>query len=310
MDDPLDDTCRLPRGAEGDRLVLLPNHAMRARRCSRAVAALWVWEVLAGVATAWPVVAVVRSVYGSHPHADAILWEPGGLALLDLLVRSLPLSGALLAHLAVVAIFVAFIGVLLASALFVCIGFGDPDGGSPGLRRALLASLPAFGPSAAIFATALVFEASLAAASLTLAGLAATGFERSLGDVAADGVALSLVGVCAAAAAVAGVLQDVARAAIVRTGTGVREGVRTALRALSTSLIWSWGWRAVASVVPIGFGALLAERLGGRGGFSLTLLFAVHQAVILARTALRASWLARAMRAVDAVSRPLHTHAR
>jgi hypothetical protein len=71
------------------------------------------------------------------------------------------------------------------------------------------------------------------------------------------------------------------------------------LRREPLALTWSWAWRAAASLVPIVFGSLVAERLGGRGGLALVGLFGIHQTVVLSRVALRASWLAKAMRAVD-----------
>lgn len=287
------------------RLALLPNPAMRARRCLSAIAAWWAWQAIFGAAMAWPMTALARAAYGSQARADAVLWEPEGFALLDLVVRRLPVLGGLVAHAATILLFSMVLGLLPASALFVCVGFASHDAKSPTVRQALLAAIPALGPSAALFATALVFEVSLGAAALAGAGLAQEGFQRTLGDVAADGVALFLVVMCAAIAAVAGVLQEVARAAVVRFGLGAREGLRKALRALATApvtLLWSWAWRALASVVPVGVGALLAWRLGGRGGVSLVVLLVMHQMIIVVRTALRASWFARAMRAVDSLT--------
>jgi hypothetical protein len=55
--------------------------------------------------------------------------------------------------------------------------------------------------------------------------------------------------------------------------------------------------------VPIVAVALLADRIGGRGGVALVVLAALHQSVILSRVALRASWLAKAMRSVEDVGR-------
>jgi hypothetical protein len=43
-------------------------------------------------------------------------------------------------------------------------------------------------------------------------------------------------------------------------------------------------------------GAAAAARLGGREGIALAALALVHQLGVLARVALRASWLARALR--------------
>jgi hypothetical protein len=296
----------LPRllSSRREPLLVLPNDAMRARRCPKAIVAVWAWEALFGTALAWPFAAIVQSAYGSHPRADAVLWEPGGLALLDLVVRRQPALGALVAHVATVVLLALVLGLLPSAALFACVGFTTPDRKSPTLRDAFLAAIPAFGPSAVLFATALVFDVSLGAAAWAGAGLADEGFERALGEVAADAIALSLVVACWAVAGVAGVLQEVGRAAVVRFRVGAPEGLRTALRALAmapTALLWSWGWRMLASVVPVALGGLLAGRIGGRGGSSLIVLLVMHQLIILVRAALRASWFARAMRAVDAV---------
>ena len=57
---------------------------------------------------------------------------------------------------------------------------------------------------------------------------------------------------------------------------------------------------ALASLAPIFAAAWVAGRLGGRGGLALLVVFALHQLGVAARVALRTSWLARALRAVDA----------
>src|SRR5262249_7964259 len=79
----------------------------------------------------------------------------------------------------------------------------------------------------------------------------------------------------------------------------VKMGVKTFARRPSR-LVWSWLWRSGASLIPAIAAAALSSRIGARSGFALFALFLMHQAVIVARVALRASWLARAMRAVDA----------
>jgi len=46
----------------------------------------------------------------------------------------------------------------------------------------------------------------------------------------------------------------------------------------------------------------VAGKLGGHGGFDLVFLFVLHQSVVVVRVALRTSWMARALRAVDGTS--------
>ncbi len=108
------------------------------------------------------------------------------------------------------------------------------------------------------------------------------------------------------AASAIGVAHDLARAAVVRfdvPGTrAVVLGSRT-LRLAPLPLWWSWAWRALASVAPVVAVATVAGRLGARGAAALFFLFVLHQSVVLARVALRASWLAKALRAVDGALR-------
>jgi len=64
--------------------------------------------------------------------------------------------------------------------------------------------------------------------------------------------------------------------------------------------MWSWAWRALISLGLVVCVAAVVPRFGARGFIVVALL---HQLVAIARTCLRASWLARALRAVDAVHR-------
>jgi hypothetical protein len=289
-----------------ERLFLLPNHAMRARRCPRLVAALWVWEAALGAALAWPFASIVRAAYGTHPRGDEVLWEPGGLPLLDLLTRRLPVAGSLVAHVALIVLFTLVFGLLPLGACLVCVGFTTPDRKPPSLSICIQKAVPAMTPLFGLLLLTLAFQASLVVAFLTGAGLAAEGFQRSLGDVKADCLAALVAVLGLAAIAFAGVVEDVARAAVVRFGVGALEGLRTSLSTVwrvPGRIVWSWAWRNLAALVPVAFGVLLAGRLGGRGGAGLVVLFVIHQLIIAVRAALRVSWLAKAMRAVDARGR-------
>jgi hypothetical protein len=289
-----------------ERLFLLPNHAMRARRCAKIIGALWVWEAGLGAALTWPLAAIVHTAYGTHPRGDEVLWEPGGLPLLDLFMRRLPALGSLFAHTATIVLFALVVGLLPLGASLVCIGFTTPDRKPPTLATCIQKAVPAMGPLLLLLALTLAFQASLVIASLTGAGLASQGFQRALGDVEADCFAVLIALVGLAAMALAGIVHDVARAAVVRFGVSGLEGLRVALSTVwgaPARIVWSWAWRSLASLVPVAFGVLLAGRLGGRGGTGLIALFVIHQLIVAVRAALRLSWLARAMRAVDARGR-------
>jgi hypothetical protein len=115
-------------------------------------------------------------------------------------------------------------------------------------------------------------------------------------------VQLAILGAFVLVAAVFGIGRDLCSAAVIRFhvsgGRGLALGTRT-LRLAPVSLGWSWAWRSLASLATLAVGAWVADRLGGRGGMPLFVLLVIHQSVVGSRVALRASWLARALRAVD-----------
>jgi hypothetical protein len=118
-----------------------------------------------------------------------------------------------------------------------------------------------------------------------------------------EGVVLAVVVIFAS---VLGVIQDLARAAVIRFKVrGLRAlglGART-FRLAPVALWWSWAWRTIAAIAPVLAASAVAGRIGGRSGAALVFLVVLHQAVAAARVALHASWLARALRAVDGTLR-------
>jgi hypothetical protein len=102
---------------------------------------------------------------------------------------------------------------------------------------------------------------------------------------------------------IVGVVHDLARAAVVRAGVGALRGVVLGARTFGGARVawwWAWAWRETAGLAVLAAGAAGAGRLGGRGGAALVALALVHQLSVLARVALRASWLAQALRGTSA----------
>jgi hypothetical protein len=290
-----------------DRLVLLTNAAMTARRRPLAIALLWAYEALVALALAWPFAAFVRSSYGAHPDGDAPLWHPGGLALADLMLRSgssgnKELGAALSAHTTFALGIGAAVGLLPLAVLVVSIAFTTPDRGHPPLRRVLDRAVGAF---PAFFSLLLLmsivefaFVALAVGAGATTSGLAM----RSLGDARAQQLGAAVALPIALLALVAGVLHDLARTAVVRFDAGALAALRFALTAMRRTKgrpMWSWTWRALVGLVLIAIASAVSTRLGGRAGFALVALTVIHQLVTLSRVALRASWMAKALRLVD-----------
>jgi hypothetical protein len=98
-----------------------------------------------------------------------------------------------------------------------------------------------------------------------------------------------------------GLIHDLARAAAVRLGLGglaaLSEGARVLRRRVPTAVL-GWGWRMAAGAALVTAGAMLSgaislERWTGWGAVLL-----MHQVIAFALVALRASWLACALRLV------------
>lgn len=299
-------SARASQSRDEGELVLLANHAMRARRRPWAIVGVWAWQGAFALMTAWPAASLVESFYGGHPRGDAALWEAGALPLLDLGAHAWRARSALTTHAATLMSLAVVLGLLPAAALLASIAFTTRDLHAPPLGRLLARALPAFRPMLVVFACTSLAQLSLALVGLKCAlVLDDVAYDR-LGEAKAEQLGLMGAALFVLAVAVVGLLQDLARAAIVRFRVGGLAAMRlswSTFQRAPLALSWSWGWRAIASLVPLAFGALVAERMGGQGGLALLALTAIHQVIALSRVALRASWLARTLRGVDAAHR-------
>jgi hypothetical protein len=305
----------------------LSIRSMHARRRPLALASVFLADLSWALLVATPVHAWARNVWGGRPEGDAVLFADGARELMVWLGQSgdtaLPVTArTTMVLLAVGAVLMQLpLGALVASLAFGRIVQTDDDGTvqirSLRLRSALQVGVTAFLPLAVL----LVVGAVASLIVLLLGGLAASGLESSLNEALGDArsftVRAVLFGAFAALAAVIGVVVDLARAAVVRevgisaaSGAAspawnvVLRGVRIALKTSRAGLgraVLAWTGRAVVGLALVAIGFVAADVLGGSGGLSLTLLFVVHQAVILGRVALRASWMARALRLVAPV---------
>lgn len=288
--------------APDDGLVLLSNDAMRARRRPGVVLALWAWETLLAALFAWPTAGIVRGAYGDHPRGDAPLWNAGGRELIDLVLNTQhagPTVGSLaLAILAVAAV----LGLFPLAGALVGIAYTTRDLRAPRIHDVAVRALRAFSPLVIVLLAASVLQIIVLILGVVFGASFGAALEPTLGEARSEQfgwlVTLAFVGV----AAFIGVAQDLSRAAIVRFRVRAVPGMRLGLNALRRApmtTFWSWAWRAAAGLAPVIMGSLVAERLGGRGGAALVALFAIHQLVVGVRVALHASWLAKAVRAVD-----------
>jgi hypothetical protein len=286
---------------ESSRLLLLSNESIRARRRPFAVLAFGAWQVVAGLAIGWPAARTVAAVYENHPRGDAPLFEPGGFALVRTVLEDGPALRSITSSAIVVFLAASLLSLVPIITLFASLAHTTPDVRTPRARHLAPFVAGTYGSFAALWLGSALLKAVGAAIALAVFGALEAGLEGSLGDVAATKWAVAGGFVVALVIPAVEVVQDLTRAALVRYNAGLLRALRYALRTLrhGPRVLFSYAWRAVAGLVPIAAAAAFAGQFGGRGGGALLALFLLHQSVIFARAALRASWFARAIRAVD-----------
>lgn len=291
----------------GTRLILLANDSMRARHRPFAVLAFALYQAALGCLVAWPVARTVGATFGRNPHGDAALFEDGAYALADWLHSSEETLVAL-TSLAIPLFFVgALLGLIPIITLFVSIAHTTPDLRTPRARHLAPYVATTFAPMVAL----LVLSGALKLLVIMLAAAVFGALESSLGarmgEARADTIALAGAALIALLVPFADIVQDMARAALVRYRTNFGQSLRIALRSFVRTPLrssFSYGWRSAAAWVPVLLVAPLATQFGGRPGLALGALFVLHQSVVLARVALRASWFAKVLRIVDATPLP------
>lgn len=308
-DDEPDATSAPPR--------LLEPREIRARRRPRAILLVWTWELAGAYLVATPIHAWARKVWGAHPDGDAVLFRPGGHALLSWLGDEGAALAVVLRTAIVTIAALGILGQLVTGALVASLATGIGDRGRPAPTSfALRAGAGSFFPLLGIGVLAGAIEGAVLGVGLFASSALDHALQPRLGDARAFTARLALLALFVVATLAIGVVADLARVTVARDiageltrpaapraamlahmRAGVVAAVTTARRALGRASL-AWGWRAAASMALIYAGAVAGDLTGERGGGALWLLFAFHQLVVLARAGLRASWLANALRLV------------
>jgi hypothetical protein len=280
--------------------------APRARRHPWAIALVWAWEAAVALVVAWPAATLARRAYGGDPRGDAVLWDAGAHPLMALATRDAHGVSVVFATAVLVLGGAAIASVVPTAGLLAALArTGDARRGSARSVRVAAATarcLPAFGVLLASFAVAQGCVAFVAWIVGRIASAVASG---SLGDAHAQLVGAGVTALGLIPLAALSLTHDLARAAV--AGARARAGASVllaagVLRAAWASLGWAWAWRWAAGWGLVGCGAVLAVALAGRGPMAVLALAFAHQLVALARVALRASWLARALHAMAQVA--------
>lgn len=270
---------------------------VRARKHPRAVLAMWLWFALSGLVLAWPTAVAAGAEFRANPEADAPLFRPGSLDLLDYLWRAQGASSAELGHLAIVLPLTVLGAVIPLAVLLVALS-----------GRERLSSPPrAIGALALFELLAVVVQVIALVGMGMLGGVTSSALTSSLGEAGAAfaGVAVFALGVLFAI--VVSLLRDLASAAMIVHEPALFDAWRLAARALSIrpfGVVGAWLWRSVVGLAAVIAAGVLASRIGGKAGLLLIALTLAHQAALAWKVCFRASWLAAATRALLALDAP------
>ncbi len=283
------------------RLLLVSNDAMRARRRPVAVLAYYTYRLVVSLVVAWPISRALAASYGGHPRGDGVLFDDGGWALLALRSGYERVSPGLWGLVTLVTAVAAIAGVVPLAGLLASISHATPETRAPRPRHLAPYVVAAFGPLVYLLALAAALELCLAAVAAWTFGAVSGWAEPRWGEAAGDQIGAAACALVLVLVGVVSVVHDLASASVVRYRTKTIGAIRAAalaLRRVPLRLLWSWAWRGAIALALVVVVALVVPRLGSRAA-SLLAIAALHQLVVLARAALRASWLARALRAVD-----------
>ncbi len=253
----------------------------------------YAFRAIAGLAVAAPLAIEVGVLVSRLPRGDAVLFDAGGEVLLDVVRKGHQAAPAIAAGAGIGLLVAAFVGLAPLAALLVAIGHR----GALPLRVVAARSARALGTLSLLWGLALFTQAVTAALVHFGWGRVVTSFgwappRDNLARVAGVVVVVALaLGI--------GVAHDLARVVAVDELRGTYLAMARAIevvRARPGRVLASYAARASLAAGALAVGVALAARVGHATAPRFALSAIAHQASLLVAVALRASWLAAAMR--------------
>lgn len=277
-------------------MSLLARSLERAARRPRALGLAWAFRLTAAWIVASPLARTLTAASTSRmPAGDALLFEPGGVWLAEAVRLSHRALGSELVGSFLVLLVLGWLALLPLGTLLVELGASESSlGRSVGRAVTLMPRLTLLA-GATLFVQGAIFAGGVVAAGALRKRLAYAADER-LGDLGP----LALVLLVSAAVLAVGVIQDLARAALVADDRSVLVAVRRALTCARTRALSVFGGWSLSLAAAIG-AVLGAAWITGRfdvsrsGEWRVLAVFFVHQLAIASVLFARASWLAAAL---------------
>lgn len=250
--------------------------------------AMYLVRALPGAWAVWPI------AEAGLPPLD-VLFEPGGLQLLEALRVGRSAWAEVLPRAVLAMLVSSFFGLWPIAAWLhaLCLR------AKPTLSRFLSTSLRLFGSLALLGVMVLVGQLALGLGTfIALAALPGLLDERSAL------LALLLVGGIALLAFVfVGVTHDLARAHLVSHDARAWPSLRKGFAAMGAAPLFAWAWRSLTGLLLVGSTAWLTAELGSASTLASMSALLCQQLALFGLVALRASFLAFALRRVGATSR-------
>ncbi len=265
----------------------------RARERVGTILAIYAVHLAIAVAVVGPMVGVLSSETRRLGRGDAVLFDPGGLFLLEAVRRHAETWLGMLPVCAWIVVLTSYFGLLPLGALVHALN-----------RRGRVTVAELTGAAGRYFARysvlwCLALLAMGAVAGITSLALLAMPVQRGTGSVMVVAGVLVLLGLATVGAL--GIVHDLARAAAVRFDLGAERSLRVGMQAMAEQplrIAFAWGWRAAMASAWIAAAAFVCGRASLSTRLDVLAVFVVHQFVAAVLVALRASWLARALRFV------------
>jgi hypothetical protein len=264
------------------------------------VLGLYAHRAVGGVLLATPIAAQLGAIVGRSPRGDASLFDPGGLELLEAYRLARPSVPGLATAGGIWLALFAFAGLVPMAALLVALGHRGP------LSRRFVVDrvLASLGTLSLLWGLA-------AFAQAVAGGLAFVFGDRFVGSLAwspprSDLAHAAVWAVVALVIGALGLVHDLARVVAVDERRGLYLAVARALDTVRdrwAAVPVAYVWRAALGGGALLVGAVAASRVGVATPGRVAVGLVLHQAALFTAVALRASWLAAALRSTRA-SRP------
>ena len=269
-----------------------------ARKRPGVVLLVYAFRLVAAFLLVLPFSVTLGGAVSGYPRGDAVLFDQGGLLLLEALRRSAGGLRPSTASTLLLFVLVCFLSLLPLGALLGALG----TKGRVAARDLGAWALRPLGTFSLLLGAAALVEALLGGVVITIGNAVAR--RQTIDLRAADQVRVGFVAAAIVLVLLVSVFHDIARAAAVRGELGVRASLQrafAAVRSAPLALLAGWSWRAALGAVFLGAAVVLGSRIGVERKPQVFAAFLVHQASVLVVLFLRASWLAAAIRHVDRV---------